>query len=255
MRNMLVIIIFLLLTFSGPLYILFSGQIDLHANYQTASRSSTHQAPDPEKFTDSIVQVYAARAFNWRGIFGIHTWIAVKPKNASSYTIYQVVGWRNYRGLPSYVESKDIPDRMWFNHKPTLLVDIRGQEADKLIPLIKQAADSYPFPTKYVMWPGPNSNTFIAYIARSIPQLKLTLPPTAIGKDFLPDLQFFAPTPSGTGYQFSLFGLLGVAVGREEGLEINFMSLIYGVNPLKLSIKLPGFGEIRLGSLFDKRLS
>ena len=42
-----------------------------------------------------------------------------------------------------------------------------------------------PTPTAYVTWPGPNSNTFVAWLGREVPELRLTLPPTAIGKDFL----------------------------------------------------------------------
>src|SRR5205085_2134371 len=80
------------------------------------------------------------------------------------------------------------------------------------------AAESYPYASNYSVWPGPNSNTFIAHLGRQIPELELTLPSMAIGKDYLPAGQLFARTPSGTGYQLSLSGVVGLAAARDEGL-------------------------------------
>ncbi|MBT3411826.1 MAG: DUF3750 domain-containing protein, partial [Halieaceae bacterium] len=42
-------------------------------------------------------QVYSARAWSWRGYFGVHTWIAVKPTDAVEFTVYEVIGWRAWR--------------------------------------------------------------------------------------------------------------------------------------------------------------
>ena len=94
------------------------------------------------------------------------------------------------------------------------------------------------------MWPGPNSNTFTAHVAREVPRLELELPTTAIGKDYLNNGSVFASAPSGTGYQVSLFGLLGVTVARKEGLEINFLGLALGIDPENLAVKLPGVGNV-----------
>jgi hypothetical protein len=51
-------------------------------------------------------------------------------------------------------------------------------------------------------------------------------------------------TPSGTGGQASLFGVLGVAAGVEEGVEVNLLGLNFGVDPKSLSIKLPIVGRL-----------
>ena len=77
-----------------------------------------------------------------------------------------------------------------------------------------------------------------------MPALGLELPPTAIGKDYLNNGSLFAPTPSGTGYQVSLFGLLGLSMAREEGLEINLLGLTFGLDPLDFALKLPGIGRL-----------
>ena len=79
-----------------------------------------------------------------------------------------------------------------------------------------------------------------------MPELRVDLPPTAIGKDYLPGGALVAGTPSGTGYQVSLFGLVGVLAAVEEGLEINLLGLSFGIVPLDLALKLPMAGRIGL---------
>jgi hypothetical protein len=229
-----------------PLSILMLGAIvsfgrhSVMADWRTASRESTGVAPDPATTSEAVVQVYAARAYNWRGLFGVHTWIAAKPKDALSYTIYQVVGWRVYHGGGSaLVIDEGVPDRRWFGSAPDVIADLRGPGVDDVIKRIDAAARRYPFADDYVLWPGPNSNTFTAYMGREVPELRLDLPPTAIGKDFLTNGGIFASSPSHTGYQVSLYGLLGVLAAVEEGLEINVLGLTFGVDPLDLAVKLP----------------
>ena len=49
-----------------------------------ARRDPTGLAPDPATTPQAVIQVYAARAVSWRGIFSVHTWIAVKPTGPSA---------------------------------------------------------------------------------------------------------------------------------------------------------------------------
>src|SRR5262245_6445152 len=58
-----------------------------------ARSDSSHQAPDPDTTPEAVIQVYAARALGWRGILGVHTWLAVKRSEAPTYTRYEVIGW------------------------------------------------------------------------------------------------------------------------------------------------------------------
>ncbi len=218
----------------------------MNSDWRTADRTSTGQAPDPGTNREAIMQVYVARAFNWRGIFAVHSWIAVKAKDASQYTVHQVMGWQRYRQQPVVISRLDAPDRSWFGARPEVIAELRGELAENAIPKLTEAVNKYPYQYNYVLWPGPNSNTFIAHIARAIPELKLDLPPTAIGKDYLPDGQLLASTPSGTGFQFSLFGLVGLSLALEEGLELNVLGLSAGIDPLDGAIKLPGIGRLGL---------
>ena len=213
------------------------------ADWRTASRASVGIAPDPELNLEAIVQVYTARAFGWRGSFGVHSWIAVKPTNADKFTVYEIIGWQLYYDGKALSVSNRPADGRWFGAVPEIIADIRGDGVDDFIKRIDVAAHTYPYPGVYQLWPGPNSNTFTAHVARAVPELRVDLPPTAIGKDYIPN-GVFAPTPSGTGYQFSLFGVFGILVGREEGIEFNLLGLTFGVDFADLAIKLPLVGRV-----------
>lgn len=145
------------------------------------------KAPSPDVHRDAVVQVYGADVWGIRGRFAIHTWIATKPVDASTYTIYQVMGWRLRRAGTAVQISQGMPDRPWFRSPPLLLHEITGETAEELIPRIAAAVESYPYDREYVMWPGPNSNSFIEWIALEVPGLGLTLPTKAIGKNWMQD--------------------------------------------------------------------
>jgi hypothetical protein len=138
---------------------------------------------------------------------------------------------------------KRAPDARWFGNTPELLADKRGEGVDALIKRIDQAAREYPYAHVYVVWPGPNSNTFTAHVARAVPELEANLPPTAIGKDYLGD-RLLAKAPSGSGFQVSLFGLLSVLVSGVEGVEVNVLGLGFGVDPFSPAIRLPLLGRV-----------
>lgn len=209
-----------------------------------ADRSSVGLAPSPAEYKDAIVQVYAARTINWKGWFAVHSWIAVKEKNADFYTTYQVMGYRVYRGGNAVVSGHDVPDRRWFGAEPHLIQDLRGDAAAQAIPHIHALAQSYPYPHHYQIWPGPNSNTFISYIIRHTPQLTVELPPNAIGKDWIDNGKLFGWSESGTGIQFSLFGLLGFTLGLAEGIEIDILGLTFGIDFFRPALKLPFIGRV-----------
>ena len=226
---------------AGPLFLAACAGFQDSGSWRTADRSSARIAPSPEQVKAAIVQVYAARAFNWRGYFAVHTWISTKATGASQYYVHDVTGWRY-----NVVQSRPgEPDRAWFGSKPTVIADFRGERAGKIIDQLGAVIGDYPYATTYRAWPGPNSNTFVAWVIRQIPEMEVALPSHAIGKDYLGD-GFVSRVPGGTGYQFSLGGYFGLLAGVREGLELNILGLSLGVNPLGLGIKLPGFGDLAL---------
>jgi hypothetical protein len=210
-------------------------------DWRTASREPTGTAPDPKLVREAVVQVYGARTVGVKGYFGVHTWVAVKPTGAPEWTVYEVIGWRlRYQDTAVVVRNRP-PDSRWFGAEPELYADRRGAGVDELIKRIEQAARSYPYAAEYGVWPGPNSNTFTAWIARLVPELEIDLPPTAIGKDYLRG-SVVASAPSGSGFQVSLRGLLGFAMSSVDGVELNVLGLNFGVSPN--GVKLPIVGRI-----------
>ncbi len=153
-------------------------------DWRTASRQAAGIAPDPALNREAVVQVYAARAWGWRGWFAVHTWIATKGTDESYYTVYEVIGWRGNRGLPVLRVEVDVPDRYWFGKKPRLLADYRGSNVDLLIDQIVTAAHKYPWPDEYRVFPGPNSNTFTGWVVSQVPALDVRLPFSAIGSGY-----------------------------------------------------------------------
>ena len=180
----------------------------------------------------------------WRGIFGVHTWIAVKRTGAAAYTRYEVIGWRVDHGLQAVRVNRFGPDDHWFGAHPERFLDRRGDGVEVLIDKVEAAIARYPYGRFYRYWPGPNSNTFTAWVARAVPELRLHLPPTAIGKDYLPGGALVATSPSGLGLQVSAFGVAGVLAGWEEGIEVNVLGLIWGVDVKRPALKLPFAGRV-----------
>jgi len=220
---------------------------DSIGNWRNASRAPVGLAPDPAVTPEGVVQVYAARAVRWRGYFGVHTWIAAKPANAPAFTVYEVTGFRVRRGGSAVTISQRDPDGRWFGSAPHLLADVRGPGVDPLVQRIEHAVAAYPYNDTYRIWPGPNSNSFVTHVLCAIPEARISLPPTAIGKDYRPDADFIALTPSQTGLQLSLGGLFGLTVGWVEGVELNLLGLVVGVDLRRPAIKIPGFGRIGVG--------
>ena len=212
-------------------------------DWRTASRAPVGLAPEAAAHPDAIVQVYAARTVGWRGTFGVHTWVAVKPAAAAAYTVYEVVGWKLRWSDTALSVSARAPDGRWFGSVPELLAEARGEAAAKLIPRIERAVSAYPHAREYAAWPGPNSNTFTAWVARAVPELEVDFPPTAIGKDYLPG-GIVGAAPSGSGFQVSLGGLFALTAGRVEGLELNILGLTFGIDPFDPALKLPLVGRI-----------
>src|SRR5437899_920359 len=139
------------------------------SNFWELERGPSGQAPDPATTREAVIQIYAARTVGWRGFFAVHTWIAVKPRDAESYTRYEVIGWGVDRGAPAVRVNRSGADNYWFGDRPERLVDLRGEAADPLIERVAAAVASYPYQATYRTWPGPNSNPFTAGRGRSMP--------------------------------------------------------------------------------------
>jgi len=213
------------------------------ANWHSADWSSSGVLPPASKEHKAVVYIMAARTGRWKGIFAHHTWLVIKPRGARSYSRYDVVGW----GSPVRKDNYE-PDGRWYSNDPRIVAHLRGRSAQSAIPKIRLAISRYPFAAygDYHLWPGPNSNTFIAYIARAVPELAGGLLPTAIGKDYSQSL--FDKVPSGTGWQISWNGMFGITIAWIEGIEINLFGAVVGLDLHRPALKLPGWGRIGMAA-------
>jgi hypothetical protein len=214
---------------------------DRRGNWQTADSSSSSLLPKPSEHVDALIRVYAARTVRWRGIFAVHSWIVLKERGAAQYSRYDFTAWGDPIRIDGFV-----PDGRWFGAFPETVLSSDGDEAQRLIPKIRSVIENYRFRSygDYRPWPGPNSNTFVQVALNAVPELNVVLPPTAIGKDYPYDGHWYGVTPSRTGLFVTLGGYLGLKLGWIEGLEINLLGGVIGVDLRRPALKLPALGRI-----------
>src|SRR4030088_2548553 len=217
---------------------------DRRGNWQTADRSSAGLLPKASDHPDAVIRIYAARTVRWRGIFAVHCWIVIKERNAPRHTRYDYTAW----GEPIRINGF-AADGRWFGGAPETIAAAEGEAADRMIPKIRAAVEGYQLRSygDYRAWPGPHSNTFVTAVLAAVPELRVALPPTAIGKDFPYDGDMFGWTPSRTGVRVSLAGYLGLSIGWIEGFEINFLGAVFRLALRRPALKLPGLGRVGFG--------
>lgn len=215
---------------------------DRPRSFREANWASTGTLPAASDHPEARILVLSGRTGGWKGVVAVHSWVVFKGENAARWTRYDVVGWGNPVRLNGWA-----PDARWYGTAPTVIADIKGKDAQALIPKIEQAVKDYRYANygDYRLWPGPNSNSFVATVLRAIPEAGVTMPPNAIGRDFRSG-PYLGWTDSGTGVEANLWGLLGIKIGWVEGVELNVLGLVVGLDIREPGIKLPGFGRVGL---------
>jgi hypothetical protein len=213
---------------------------DHPVNWREAKWTSSHALPDPDVDSEARVTIFAATTGGFKGAFAVHSWIVVKKNGASQYDRYDVVGWGQPVRKNGYA-----PDGYWYSNKPVKVWEATGDRAEALIPRIESAIEAYPHNISggYRLWPGPNSNTFVASIMRRVPEIDDVLPANAVGRDYLAEGRFYHYDPSGDVH-FTLYGLFGASAGVKSGLEIHIMGLVAGIDFRHPGLKVPAFGRI-----------
>ncbi|MEM1364716.1 MAG: DUF3750 domain-containing protein [Pseudomonadota bacterium] len=213
---------------------------DRPGSWRQANWSSAGILPAVMPAADAEIMVLSARTGGLKGALSIHSWLVLKVPGEIRYRRYEVVGWG-----PALRRDAYAPDGRWYSNEPTIRHKVTGEKAQAALPKLLAAIEGYQYGGRgdYVIWPGPNSNSFVATALRSVPELGFSTPTLGVGRDF-------APGPmvrlDDNGIRASLWGYAGLAAGRDIGLELNFLGLVTGINPSKGTFALPGFGEIRL---------
>ena len=239
------LVLFVLLCFVAPALasLAVRAASSQPGSWRTADWSSSGMLPDPASQPDAAVYVMAARTGGLKGALAVHSWIVTKPAGSAIYTRYDKVGWGNPIRTNAYPA-----DGRWYSNPPQVLAEVHGEEAARLIPTIEAAVRDYPFSGRgdYTIWPGPNSNSFVAHVLRQVPELHLALPPEAVGRDFRPLGDFVTLSDDWRNLEVSLGGYAGLAVGTLYGAEVRLGGLVFGVDIVRPGLKLPGFGRIGL---------
>jgi hypothetical protein len=183
-------------------------------DWWAADRSSAGLLPPAAETPGAVVRVFAAPTVRWRGIFAVHSWVVLTREGAAAYTRYDVTAW----GEPLRVNGF-VPDGRWFGRVPQVVFAADGPVAAALIPRMEAAIEA-----------------------------GATLPSTAIGRDFPHDGRWLRPAAGGAGLRLTLGGYAGITLGAVEGIEVNILGAVAGVDLLRPAVKLPGLGRIGVGA-------
>jgi hypothetical protein len=216
---------------------------DRPGSWRDADWSSAGLLPRAADAPEARLVIFSGTTGGLKGLVAVHSWIVLKRDNAAAWTRYDVVGW----GSPVR-RNGWAPDARWYGGIPSVVADVRGAQAAALIPKVEAAVSHYRYAQSgdYRLWPGPNSNTFVATVLRAVPELGTALPPNAIGKDFRAGGFYAGLSDSRTGVEVNLWGVLGLKIGWVEGIELNLFGLVAGVDLRYPALKLPGFGRLGL---------
>ena len=211
------------------------------SSWRTANWQSAGVLPAASSENEAAIYVMAARTGGMKGALAVHSWIVTKQQGVARYNRYDKLGWGDPVRRNAYPA-----DARWYSNTPEVIFEMRGARAARLIPKIEAAISSYPYAYAggYNIWPGPNSNSFIAHVVNSLPELGFALPANAVGRNFLAGGHWYQLDPDWSNLIVSWDGLIGFALGARYGLEIHFMGLVSGFDILNPAIKLPGFGRI-----------
>ena len=233
-----IFIVYLLPTFASAGWWVMQ---DRPGRWNEAKWSSAGILPQASANEDAAIYIFSATTGGLKGSVASHAWIVTKEKGAESYTRYDKVGW----GTPIRRNHRP-PDAYWYSNPPQLVTSITGAKAELLIPKIEGAIAAYPYaePGGYTIWPGPNSNTFVAYVLRTVPELGAVLPPHAVGRDYLPDGDFVHLDSDWRDLHVTLRGLVGFSAGLRSGFEVHFLGLVAGLDFANPGIKIPALGRV-----------
>ncbi|MCI5073576.1 DUF3750 domain-containing protein [Oricola sp.] len=243
MRFVKFFLLFVALAFVAPMAAAAGwwATVDRPGSWRSANWSATGLLPAPAENTDAAIYVLSARTGGFKGAFSVHSWIVVKDSGASHYERYEKVGWGSPIRQDAYAA-----DAAWYSNRPWIVAKLNGQSAEAALSQVRKAIATYPFNHRgdYRIWPGPNSNSFIAHVLREAPALDAVLPPNAVGRDYLASGDWFSVDPDGRDLHVSLAGLIGLSAGLRSGLEFHLLGQTAGFDIRRPALKIPAVGRV-----------
>jgi hypothetical protein len=131
--------------------------------------------------SETVVQLYRA-GIPLLGWIAAHYWFVVR--DADRCERWEVWQRPNAGGRAiGHLHCNLKPPEAHVGGGPTvLLAEWRGEEAERLRRVLVDS-ERYPFCRRYRYWPGPNSNTFVAWVFRQA-RIEYPLGRLALGKNY-----------------------------------------------------------------------
>ena len=127
--------------------------------------------------------------------FAIHPWIVIVDNG--KITRWEIIHrkyqdkkrfgyvYKNFYNNPIQgLKKHHFSSEYWYS---TLIDSVSGDDkslAFRIVNFVEEMTPFYPHQENYVLFPGPNSNTYIAWILQKFPELKIKLPWNAFGKNY-----------------------------------------------------------------------
>jgi hypothetical protein len=190
---------------------------------------------------EPVVQLRFATLPSVCGALAVHCWFVLFDPDSRNWHRWEVWQNRGAGGTSWGHLHRDLmhPDRGVGGGACFVAAEWRGEEARSLTRVLADP-ESYPFRETYRYWPGPNSNTYAAWVLRQA-GIFCCLDPRAIGKDFL---GIAGTLRSTTGFQVET-PLLGLKVDRTSGAELHVLCLTFGLERRPFALRTP-FGRLAL---------
>lgn len=157
------------------------------------SHSSMKQLPQSnEPFQVYLFTCPAHKPFH----FARHPWVViVKDNNIYRYEIthkkdaskkhFGFVHVNYFDDPCTGIGKKHGSQEKW---ESTLIGSVTGKSgslAERMVDFIETYSPDYLHKDRYILYPGPNSNTYIAWILNKFPEANITLPWNCFGKKYL----------------------------------------------------------------------
>jgi hypothetical protein len=119
------------------------------------------------------------------GLLAVHFWFTIEDPRSGRCDRWEVwqrpdAGGRSVGHLHCNLKA---PDAGVGGGPARLAREWRGEPGLRIAQVLEKSAEQYPFCRRYLPWPGPNSNTFAAWVLRRA-GIDYRLPWKAIGRRF-----------------------------------------------------------------------
>ena len=207
-------------------------------------RPATPAALDPPP-REPVVQLRCGPLGGGLGYVAVHYWFVAYDPYEGAWHRWELWQKANLGGTSWGHVHRDLlsPHSGINGFPPRVMAEWRGRAALDLQAAL-DASRQYPDRDRYLAWPGPNSNTYIAWVLRRA-GASADLDPQGIGKDYL-GTAGVALTTTRTGVQAET-SLLGLKVGLLDGVEVHVLGFTAGLDTWPPAVKTPlgrlGFSE------------